>query len=356
MNKTGKITVDGITIKKEDGTEETYYIPLNENNILIQEEDVILLLKKYGVNIDKIYHIKYFQEAMTHKSYLKKDFITQDIIQQSIEELGNPLNILLLRDKSYERLEYLGDRVIKLIVSSYLFHRYPDQDEGFMTRLQTDIEDKTNLSKMALDMELNKFFIISKQIETLKGRTSEKFNEDMFESFFGALYSSNGLKVCMLLLLNLLETHIDYSEKLYRNKNYKDQLLRFFHSQKFGFPEYHLIEDYGFPHKKTFIVGVIKPSYKDKDISNIPSIESCISFGISNKKKDAEQKASKMALIVYKVLNDDQYTDDDLYIPDFDIIKLEKELYLQELEDKQKNKDNDFNILNQLINNDKLLE
>ena len=80
---TGLITIDGIPIKKEDGTEEIVSIPYNENNILIQEEDVILLLKKYGVMIDKVYHLKYFQEAMTHKSYLRKEFFTDNILKQA---------------------------------------------------------------------------------------------------------------------------------------------------------------------------------------------------------------------------------------------------------------------------------
>ena len=56
MAKTGLVTLDGITIKKDDGVEETYYIPYNENNILISEQDVISLLAKYQVNIPKVFH------------------------------------------------------------------------------------------------------------------------------------------------------------------------------------------------------------------------------------------------------------------------------------------------------------
>lgn len=333
MEKTGKIIYDGITIKKDDGTEDIIHIPYNENNILIQEKDVILLLKKYGVEIDKVYHIKYFRQAMTHKSYIKKDFFTNDILSQAKRELGNPTNLLELQDKSYERLEFLGDRVIKLIVSLYLFNRFPDEDEGFMTKLQTDIEDKNNLSKMCLEMGLNKFLILSKHIESIKGRESERFCEDIFESFFGALFSSNGFPPCVLLLLNLLETQIDYSEKLYRNKNYKDQLLRYYHSQKWGYPEYYLIEEYGPSHKKNFVMGVKKENFNKKDVSVENPLEVGIGFGIGCKKRDAEQKASKMALIVLGQLNNDQYGNDDLYYPDLEEIRKEKEELLKEKED-----------------------
>jgi dsRNA-specific ribonuclease len=336
---TGLITQDGIIIKREDGTEEIFNIPYNENNILIQEEDVILLLKKYGVNIDKVYHLKYFQEAMTHTSYIKKVFFTDEILIQAKNELGNPENLLELRPRSYERLEYLGDRVIKLIISLYLFHRFPQEDEGFMTRLQIELEDKTNLSKMCLEMGLNKFLIISKQQENIRGRDSERFSEDIFEAFFGALFSSNGFPPCVLLLLNLLETQIDYTEKLYRNKNFKDHLLRYYHSQKWGYPEYLDIEEYGPSHKKNFVVGVKKSEYKGIDTTNLNPLDVCLGFGIANKKRDAQQKASKMALILLKQLNDDQHTPEDIYYPDLEQIRKEKEEQLLEKENQDKEND-----------------
>lgn len=358
-NKTGLVTLDGITIIKDDGTEEIYFIPYNENNILINEQDVISLLAKYQVNIDKIYHIKYFQEAMTHKSYLKKDIFTDYILKKAKNELKNPKSLLELRNKSYERLEYLGDRVIKVIISMYLFHRYQNEDEGFMTKLQTSIEDKTNLSKMSRDMGLSKFFIISKQIENIKGREAEKFNEDIFEAFFGALFLSNGFNPCLQLLLNLLESQIDYSEKLYRNKNYKDHLLRFYHSQKWGFPEYYKIAEYGPSHKKTFIMGVKKGQHKDTNVTEDNVIEIGQGFGMGNKKRDAEQAASKMALILLDCLHDDQYLEEDIYYPDLSNIKIQ----LDNAEKQKNNRDKVIeennitkNLLQQLIFNDSNLD
>jgi len=345
MEKTGKIIYDGITINKDDGTEDTIHIPYNENNILINEKDVILLLKKYGVDIDKVYHIKYFRESMTHKSYIKKNIFSDDILNQAKNELGNPENLLELQEKSFERLEFLGDRVIKLIVSLYLFNRFPEEDEGFMTKLQTDIEDKNNLSKMCLEMGLNKFLILSKHIESIKGRESERLCEDIFEAFFGALFSSNGFPPCVLLLLNLLETQIDYSEKLYRNKNYKDQLLRYYHSQKWGYPEYYLIEEYGPSHKKNFIMGVKKSEFNKKSIVSEDPIEVGIGFGVGIKKRDGEQRASKMALIVLGQLNNDQYENDDMYYPDLEKIKKEKEELNENTEDTNTVK----NIINNLL-------
>ena len=79
---------------------------------------------------------------------------------------------------------------------------------------------------MSREIGLEKFFIISKQFESLNGRTLEKTHEDIFEAFMGALFNSVGFEPCCLLLFNLLETLIDYSEKLYKDNNYKDILLR----------------------------------------------------------------------------------------------------------------------------------
>ena len=132
----------GVVIPKDDGTEEVYNIPYNINNILVTEEDIINILKNFNIKVDKINKIELFQEAFTHKSYVKKDVFTDNILECSREEMGNPKDLLELREKSYERLEYFGDRVIKIVVSMYLFYRYKNEDEGFMTRLQTKIEDK----------------------------------------------------------------------------------------------------------------------------------------------------------------------------------------------------------------------
>ncbi len=311
----------GIVINKDDGTEEVYQIPYNLNNIFITDMDIKHILNHYNVNIGDVNHIEYFHKSFTHKSYVKKEVFTDDILEASKKEMGNPSNLMDLQSESYERLEYLGDRVIKLIVSFYLFNRYPHEDEGFMTRLQTKIEDKKNLSILSKELGLGKYFIISKQIEQQNGRNMEKIHEDVFEAFLGALFLSNGFEPCCLLLLNLLETLIDYSDKLYCDNNYKDNLLRYHHKMKWRFPEYHMIGYEGPPHKRNYIMGVENPNIsitnKKKFIENKDWKELCISFGIGLSKKEGEQKAAKMSLILHGQLNTDQYNMSDVYYPTF---------------------------------------
>jgi dsRNA-specific ribonuclease len=315
----------GVIIKKENGEENIYQIPYNINNIFITEKNIIDILNKFNVNIDKIYNLNYFIQAMTHKSYVKKSVFTDEILKDSRNELNNPPNLMELLPSSYERLEYLGDTVIKHNIAMYLFHRYPNEDEGFMTRLKIKLEDKKGLAYFCRELGLNKYFIISKQIEELGGRNMDKILEDVFEAFIGALFLSNGPDPSTLLIINLLETLIDYSEKLYKDNNYKDTLMRYYHKMKYDNPTYHIVYNYGPPHKRIYIVGVINPNLSKKEIEkykkNNDYKQLCIGFGKFNSRKEAEKKAAKMALIIHGEMNEDQYTYDDLFYPNFKDMK-----------------------------------
>jgi ribonuclease-3 len=342
-------TNEGFVVKNPDGEDEIIHIPYNLNNVQVNETDIIQILAQYNVKIDKINKIEYFRQAFTHKSYCKKDIYPQHILDASRKELGNPQELLDLFDKSYERLEYFGDRVLKVIVSMYLFHRYPRQDEGFMTRLQTKIEDKKNLAIMSKEIGLSKYFVISKQIESMNGRNLEKIHEDVFESFVGALFLSNGFEPCMFLIVNLLETLIDYSEKLYCDNNYKDQLLRIHHQNKWKFPQYITIHFEGPPHKRKYIMGVERHDVQPND----PIEKRCASYGIGSSKKEGEQNAAKMALAIYGVLKQDQYSQSDIYYPPWDkIANFDGETMIIKSNDLEENKQESSKDSEQNQNND----
>ena len=309
--------IDGLKITNNLGEEEIIQIPYNINNVLVSEEDIIKLLERYNVKVTKVNDIEKFREAFTHTSYCKKIIFTDTVLNDAKKELGNPTSLLELRDKSYQRMEYFGDRVLKLIVSMYLFYRYPNENEGFMTRLQTKLEDKTNLAIMSKEIGLGKYFIISKHIESMNGRNAERIHEDVFEAFIGALFLSNGFEVCCLLIVNLLETLIDYSEKLYCDNNYKDILLRHHHTQDWTHPKYDIIYFEGPAHKRKYIVGVQKHNTTDTDLKR----DKYIGYGVGNSHKEGAQQSAKMALIIYGALNEDQYTQTDIYYPSWDSIE-----------------------------------
>lgn len=307
---------EGLKIINNNGEEEIIQIPYNEINITINETDIENILKQFNVNIDKINNISEFVKAFTHKSYIKKLIFPDHVLIDAKKELNNSPTLLELQEESYERLEFYGDSVFKSIVSRYLFERYPNENEGFLTRLRTKIEDKNNLAIFSKKLGLGKFFIISKQIENMNGRNLDKIHEDVFEAFMAALDLNLGREVCYYLITNLLETNIDYSQLLYCDNNYKDALLRYHHAKEWTHPIYKPIYHEGPPHKRKYVVGVEKSDAVSEDNFQ----KKFIGYGIGNSIKEGSQKAAKMALIIYGLLNEDQYIGADIFYPNWNSI------------------------------------
>ena len=278
---------------------EPIIIPYNKNNKLIKDVDLKNILSNFGIKLEVI-DIEIYRQALTHKSYIKKEFYNKNWkeLQKAKEKMGD---VIELRTESNERLEFLGDTVIKSVIAEYLFERYPKEDEGFMTRLKTKLENRESLAKFARTMGLDDFVIISSQNEGSNiGRTNDKILEDAFESFMAALYIDAGFETCKKLIRNVLENQIDYSEILYNDTNYKDHLQRYYHTIKWSHPTFKLIKEENLAeNKKLFTVGLL-----DND-------GHIIATACESSKKKAQQKASKIGLYKFKQLFDDQMNDDD---------------------------------------------
>ena len=135
---------------------ETVSIPFNENNILIKNEDVEKLFKKFNIDI-KVKDIGLYRKALTHKSYIKREYygLYKDMLEEAYKLY--PKGTLPLQDASNERFEFLGDTVIKLICADYLFDRFNEDgdDEGFLSRLKMKIENK--LAKISDSFTVNMY-------------------------------------------------------------------------------------------------------------------------------------------------------------------------------------------------------
>ena len=275
-------------------------IPYNINNKLIKDVDLKEMMNNYNIKLEVI-NIEIYRQALTHKSYIKKEFYSKNNteLEKAKLEMGN---VLELRDDSNERLEFLGDTVIKSVIAEYLFERYPKEDEGFMTRLKTKIENRESLARFARIIGLDEFIIISAQNEVSNiGRTNDKILEDAFESFIAALYLDNCYLTCKKFIRNLLENNVDWSDLIFNDTNYKDQIQRYFHSIKWEHPQFKLLKEEQIPNnKKLFTIGVMD---NNKHI---------IATATDTSKKKAEQKASKIALYKFKQINDYQMNDEDL--------------------------------------------
>ena len=288
-------------------------VVLNPNNKLVPKKYINNILKTYGVNY-KIKNLSIFQRALTHKSFLIKEMMKDEnnnkidkekfIVIKYVEiRDGNIIfrpvkkgeKIVPLQENAYERLEFLGDSVLHLIVAEYLYKRYPDQDEGFMTRLRTKIENGESLSQLAKIIGLNKYILISSHIESTGGRNNKvNILEDVFESFLGALYLDSNFDTCKKFITQLMEEKINFSYILKHETNFKDTLLRHYHQMQWTDPKYGIYKKNGPDHKKIFTMFVTGEDGKTK-----------VGFGTGPSKRKGEQYAAKQALIYYNVLNEE---------------------------------------------------
>lgn len=197
-------------------------LPYNEDNVLIQEHDVISLLTRFGITTP-IQDLALFRNAFVHKSYCTRkneNFINGNILC--------PKGCLPLQEESNERLEFLGDAVLSLCVARYLFERYPDQNEGFLTRMRSKLVNGTMLADLAKIVGLDKFVLISKQIEEGFGRTNKRVLEDVFEAFLGSIFLNTNFDETYKWIVNMYEDTIDFVDLIASNTNFKDQILKYF--------------------------------------------------------------------------------------------------------------------------------
>jgi ribonuclease-3 len=269
--------------------------PFNLKNKLITKEGVNKILKEYDIE-EEIHNLEYYQRAFIHKSYIKKE--NKDDVE--LEE--KPEDCLDLQETSNERLEYLGDAILSATIASYLYERFPNEEEGFMTRIRTKLVNGEMLGSLADKMNLNEHLVISRHVEEkCNGRNSVKILEDIFESFIGAIYldfnetevehprldfySGLGFQICQVFIISIIEKFIDFSDLILNDYNYKDQLMRYFQQKFKHTPKYKEILVEGPPNNRSFTMCVMK---NDNTV---------LAYGKEKTKKKAEQLASKNALI-----------------------------------------------------------
>jgi len=276
--------------------------PFNLKNKLITKEGVNKILKEYDID-EEIHNLEFYQRAFIHKSYIKKE--NKDDVE--LEE--KPEDCLDLQETSNERLEYLGDAILSATIASYLYERFPNEEEGFMTRIRTKLVNGEMLGSLADKMDLNEHLVISRHVEEkCNGRNSVKILEDIFESFIGAIYldfnetevehprldfySGLGFQVCQVFIISIIEKFIDFSDLILNDYNYKDQLMRYFQQKFKHTPKYKEILVEGPPNNRSFTMCVMK---NDNTV---------LAYGKEKTKKKAEQLASKNALINMGVIEE----------------------------------------------------
>ena len=226
-------------INRED--EDLVFDPFNPNNHEISKSQVEAILKRYGVP-DKVHNFNLYRRAFVHKSYTKRPHLEN--VANNITIVDRPSDCLPLRTKSNERLEFLGDGVLECITKYYLYRRFPKENEGFMTEKKIALVKNESIGKMAYDMGLNKWYIMSKNAEEKKTRTNLKKLGCLFEAFLGALFldfnkisirdegdwfknvfvTGPGFQIAQIFVETVFDKHVDWIKLLQSDDNYKNRL------------------------------------------------------------------------------------------------------------------------------------
>lgn len=179
LYKTGDMVQEG---------EDLTFNPYNPENVEITEEDVQSILSKFGLP-PRVHHFELYRRAFIHRSYVKRPELENDLLNVKLAD--RPSDCLKLSTKSNERLEFLGDGVLELVVKYYLYRRFPKEDEGFMTEKKIALVKNEHIGKLSLALGLNKWFIISRHAEERNTRTNLKKLGCLFEAFIGAIFLDN---------------------------------------------------------------------------------------------------------------------------------------------------------------------
>lgn len=181
-----------------------------------------------------------------------------------------------------ERLEFLGDAVLELTVSQFLYNKFPQLPEGKLTKLRASIVCEPSLVTFAMSLQMNELLLLGKGEEKTGGRERPSIIADAFESFVGALFLDKGLEVVEQFLNQVVYPQI-VDDSYTANTDYKTELQEFMHRRNKGNITYQLLGESGPAHHKLFTSEVLL---------NGNSLET----GVGRTKKESEQNAAQKAL------------------------------------------------------------
>jgi len=224
-----------------------------------------------------------YQKACIHKSYTPlKDY----------DDFVCPDGCLPLQYDSYETMEFLGDSLLGSIISTYLYERYVENfkvDEGFLTKLKIRFVCGEQLGFLSEKLGFAKWMVVSKHIdEQCEGRQNVHILEDIYEAFLGAIYiDTQNIEHVRDFIIKSIETHVDISDMISKDNNYKDQILRYFQHNFKVHPTYRTVKDETLGQ---FECSLLRES-------------EFISKASASTKKKAEQEASRYALIKFHIIS-----------------------------------------------------
>ena len=212
----------------------------------------------------------------------KIKFINKNLLKNSLTHKSHDPK------KNYEKLEFIGDRVLGLVIANKLLELYPDEKEGIMDKKLANLVNKNKCYEIGKKLELHKYILVGniKNKDKKEKTIQSKIIADCCEAVIGAIYIDQGLKVARSFILNSWKNELKFSDKLIIDSKTR---LQEYSLKKFKkLPKYKLLENSGPRHKPIFKVAV--------KISNTDFISSS-----GESKKIAEQNAAKLLLNKLKI-------------------------------------------------------
>lgn len=201
-------------------------------------------------------------QALTHKSYSNEQ---PDVVDYN------------------ERLEFLGDAVLELAVSDWVYYGYPDIPEGGLTRIRAEVVSEKGLACVARSLDLGTGLRLGKGEDKSGGREKPSLLSDAFEAVLGAVYQDGGFDAAKSVVETIFTTIIALCAESSYGSDHKTCLQERFQALHSCLPEYHLVETHGPDHDRVFIIEV----RFDNQL---------LGRGSGSSKKSAEQKAAAAAL------------------------------------------------------------
>lgn len=268
-------------------------LPYNSLNILIDEDQILEILLMMGMVIPSEHkiNVNIYRRAFVHRSYCTRK--NENFIDGNV---NCPSNCIPLQEESNERLEFLGDSVLHTVVAKYLFERYPTENEGFLTTTRTKLVNGEMLAHLSHQIGLNKFILISNQIESNNGRENKSILEDTLEAFIAAIEldfeekdENLGHIMASQWIIGMLETCVDFTKIMMQNTSMKDKLVKYCQHNYQFIPKFCEIDISDMNGKRVHTIYI-------KNNTGV-----VIGIGKGNNKKSAELDASKKALNYYNV-------------------------------------------------------
>lgn len=231
-------------------------------------KDFFPLLEEIGYTF---FDIKYLETALTHTSY-------------SNEKKSKGMSF-----SSNERLEFLGDAVLEIVISEYLYENYKNRSEGMLTKMRQHLVCEKTLSKIAAEIGLGQYINLGRGEELTDCRNRPKVLADALEAVFAAIYldaKATGADFASVIL-KIMKSEIDNASSMHRG-DYKTLLQQLVEKDGASVLEYEVVSESGPEHDKTFTV-----------VARINN--NVVGEGVSNTKKDAEMKAARVALDLFGV-------------------------------------------------------